>query len=328
MWSEWPNVENYHEFSVLLFQTAWGTNTQETSVLCCTVCCEWQTFHPPNCSSDSWHLCVTLQEFPVIPTSGIMWNIKPTWEQSRPARSCSLPLHIASCWHFHFLQSSEQHATWSEKVSPSSCAVLNPPSCVLCDLQHDQPMPIRSNWNRCVKQRYNSHHGESWHIRGANRVETKLQIKRGKIQLRAAFASVPVQVHCGENGFELTVPHSFSFLYNYEILLMYSASSVPPRHDAVLRLHATHVSGTLLWDAWTGSESVKGLHGWRTAFCKDFLRGKKKDAVIDLVASSALLLGQGHRELPICALHTDFWVQFQTCLLPLLFLHAEFPFLC
>lgn len=79
-------------------------------------------------------------------------------------------------------------------------------------------------------------------------METKLQIKRGKIQLRAAFASVPVQVHCGENGFELTVPHS-SFLYSYEILLMYSASSVPLRHDAVLRLHATHVSGTLFWDA-------------------------------------------------------------------------------
>lgn len=45
--------------------------------------------------------------------------------------------------------------------------------------------------------------------------------------------------------------------------------------------------------------------GGELHFARTFLE-EKKDAVIDLVVSSALLLGQGHRELPICALHTDF----------------------
>lgn len=88
-------------------------------------------------------------------------------------------LCIASYWHLHFLQSSGQHARWYEKVSFHTC------------LHRDQPMPIRSSWSHCVNRGYNTHH-ESRKQTVKQNSGKKLKIKRGKIQLRAGFVSVPV----------------------------------------------------------------------------------------------------------------------------------------
>lgn len=123
---------------------------------------------------------VTVQQLPTDLASENKGN-EQLEEESRSLWDCSLSsLCIASYWHLHFLQSSGQHARWYEKVSFHTC------------LHRDQPMPIRSNWSHCVNQGYNTHHNESWKQNMKQNGGKKLQIKRGKIQLRAGFVSVPV----------------------------------------------------------------------------------------------------------------------------------------
>lgn len=160
-----PPLSNYvrdedkkHSWAVLL--AASGT------IICTT-----------NYSRDFWHL----RNRSTITSRPCTWKQgKHKSYSRRKAGHYGTALCIPSYWHLHFLQSSGQHARWYEKVSFHTC------------LHRDQPMPIRSSWSHCVNRGYNTHHNESWKQTVKQNSGKKLKIKRGKIQLRAGFVSVPV----------------------------------------------------------------------------------------------------------------------------------------
>lgn len=123
---------------------------------------------------------VTVQQLPADLARENKGNTRATRGGKQVTTGLLSSLCVASYWHLRFLQSSGQHARWYEKVSFHTC------------LHRDQPMPIRSSWSHCVNRGYNTHHNESWKQNVKRNGAKKLQIKRGKIQLRAGFVSVPV----------------------------------------------------------------------------------------------------------------------------------------
>lgn len=161
-----------------LFQITWETKTRNICGLYCLLRVARSSAQQTTAETSDTY--VTVQQLPTDLASENKGSTRATWGGKQVTTGLLSALCIASYWHLHFLQSSGQHAGWYEKVSFHTC------------LHRDQPMPIRSNWSHCVKQGYNAHHNESWKQTMKQNGGKELQIKRGKIQLRAGFVSVPV----------------------------------------------------------------------------------------------------------------------------------------
>lgn len=123
---------------------------QEHSVCVCGVACEWQHPPPSNCSRHFRHLCVTLQEWPMLLTNDIKRN-KSYVRGTECLSGAALPVGTVSSWHFHSLQGSGRCAYPAWGGSSLQLGTFKHPPGVLLHLQCDQPMSIRSNWNNYVK---------------------------------------------------------------------------------------------------------------------------------------------------------------------------------
>lgn len=135
-----------------------------------------------------------------------------------------------------------------------------------------------------------------------NRVETKLQIKRGKIQLRSVLASVPM---AGLLQQKWLLANLFPFLLLPLSLwkplgvfcFKYIPRSIPLIPEVGLRPHAPLISSITFWDALNWPKPNKGT-AWVENWILRGLFGEKKIIIVtDLVVSLVSSLGPEHTEL-------------------------------
>lgn len=175
------------------FKVCAETKIQETLVVC-TVGCEWQNPLSKLQQRLQTLLCNLLR---ITNTACKRNEVKHKTYLRRKVRLYGAALFLRVSQVIGILiscRARDNELTQSEKVSLFSCAVLNALQVFFFspNLQCDQPMPVRSTGIIMWNKGFNSHHDGPWKkYMKQNRMETKLQIKRGKFQPRPVLASVP-----------------------------------------------------------------------------------------------------------------------------------------